>query len=165
VNIKRSLFELERISPALANKVWQFASLVKNPELGLDWRVISFSDTQIEAGFTARQFNSVALVAAERCTEMLWRRHLDAQQTKIVMTDINAHFNKEAESNCRIRCELPELERETVLTHLYSNKFAEAALTAGVFNLKNQSIATIEVKFMIQWSEPEGTLRLSRQGE
>jgi len=164
MNLKKSLFELERISPRLAGKVWELTSALKSQELGLEWRMIKYTDTQIEARFSTRHFGSLVGVAAERCIEMLWARHLDSARTRLVLKELRARFIKEPEPECRMRCELAEMEREAWLAKLFSQKEVQAEMTAGVFNAKNQSIATVDLSVVIQWNEPKRIERIRAHG-
>lgn len=163
MDFKKSLFEIEKLSPRLANKVWQFASVVQNPELGFDWRVISYTDSHVEAEFSFRGLRSGVLAAGEKCAQMLWARHLDLTQAKLSLKIIRAEFVKEDEPDCRIRCELAEVEREALLSELWARKQIECEMPAVILNKKGQTLALVHMQFEIQWQKTAGLLSESKE--
>lgn len=142
---------LEEVSPKASHAALSYAlDMVRPFSAGMGLRISRLSDIQVEMVIPARtrnmndlnQLHEGALTtAAIEAAKLLWMRHAPMGNFEITVLRIETEFFKEHSEDCRVRMELTETTRETVLAEIRDRREAKAVAELKVFDENEQAIA------------------------
>lgn len=142
---------LEEVSPKASHAALSYAlDMVRPFSAGMGLRISRLSDTQVEMVIPARTRNmsdtqslheGALMTAAVEAVKVLWMRHAPMGNFEISVSRSQAGFFKTENEECRLRSELSESLRETVLAELRSQREAEADMNVNVYDSNEQAVA------------------------
>ena len=146
---------LEEVSPKASHAALSYAmDMVRPFSAGMGLRISRLSDTQVEMVIPARTRNKnetgtlhegALTAAAVEAVKLLWMRHAPMGEFEISVTRMEALFVKTQEDECRLRIELAEATRESVLSSLRDHREAKAEAEIKIFDENDQSVADIHL--------------------
>ncbi|MNJ91324.1 putative thioesterase (yiiD_Cterm) [compost metagenome] len=149
---------LEEVSPKASHAALSYALDIVRPfSAGMGLRISRLSDTQVEMVVPARTRNmndtqtlheGALMTAAVEAVKVLWMRHAPLGGFEINVTRCQAEFLKTESSDCRLRLELSEALRETVLAELRKNREAIADMTVKAYDENEQAV--VEFNFSLK---------------
>ncbi len=146
---------LEEVSPKVSHAALSYALDVVRPfSAGMGLRVSRLSDTQVEMVIPARtrnmselkQIHDGAIVTAGiEAAKLLWMRHAPMGNFDIRVTKMEINLLREASDEVRLRMELPEVMRETVLAEIRDRRESASDVELKVFDGQEQAIAELHL--------------------
>lgn len=151
---------LEDISPKASHAALSYAMGLMRPfSAGMGFRVARLSDTQVELVLPVRNRNSnksgeihegALLAGATEAAQLLWERHAPLGEFKIYTRRVELEIFKHLTTEVRIRLELPESVRESVLAEIRKTRQGKAEMQAQIYDSHDQALA--EVHFQLEFS-------------
>ncbi|MDZ4676006.1 MAG: DUF4442 domain-containing protein [Oligoflexia bacterium] len=164
MDLRKSLFQLEQLSPRLARKLWELTPLMSAPlTLVMGFKVKLLTDTSVEVEIPYGRQNrnevgqlqsSVLIAAAEYASNMLWKRHLNPELDQVRLEALQSQFFKPAFSAVRVRASLGEIEREKVLRKIRSGEEVTCELSVVVTDEKDQTVASVNGHWILKTLRP-----------
>jgi hypothetical protein len=146
---------LEDVSPKASHAALSYAlDLVRPFSAGMGLRISHLADTHVEMVIPARTRNmsdtrslheGALLTAAIECAKILWTRHAPMGEFEISVTQIQSEFFKTETEECRVRMELTESQRESVLSTIRQVREASADNSVKIFDNNDQAVAEIQI--------------------
>lgn len=151
---------LEEVSPKASHAALSYAlDMVRPFSAGMGLRISRLSDTQVEMIIPARtrnlndlhQIHEGAMTTASiEAAKLLWMRHAPMGTFEVIVTRMNTEFFKTEQSECRVRMELSELTRETVLAEIREHRESTASAELKIFDEHEQSVADIHLQLQFK---------------
>jgi hypothetical protein len=122
-------------------------------------RVSRLSDRQIEMILPHRKRNEstpgrihegALLTAGLEAARLLWLRHAPQGQFSVHVKETTLQILQDYEGDLRLRLELPELQRETVLMQLRSHHQATPNVSINVYDEKEKAIAKVDMTLQLK---------------
>jgi len=148
---------VEEYSPRGAAWVLNFALDLFRPfSGGMGLRVARISDSQIEIVLPTRRHNlnsegriheGALVTAAVEAAALLWKRHWNQGEVRFHLIEEQMQIHKaDFQGNCRIRMELSETQRESVLGQLRFSNQSETHAIIFIYDDKDQLVGEIALK-------------------
>lgn len=144
---------LEEISPKASHVALSYAMDLLRPfSAGMGFRITRLSDVQVELLIPARTRNrnengelheGAILAGVFEGMRLLWERHAPLGDFKIRVQKTQIEMFKHPEEDVRVRLELSESLRESVLAELRKKRLAHAEMRAQVYDPNDQAVAEI----------------------
>lgn len=151
---------LEEVSPKASNAALSYALDILRPfSGGMGLRVSRLSDTQIEMVLPSRARNMTenknlhegALVtAAMEAAKILWIRHAPMGEFDIQVQHCEAEFLKAHSEECRLRMELSEALRETILAEIRGQREASCEVVIKAYDDNEQTLAEFNLSLRLK---------------
>lgn len=151
---------LEEVSPKASHAALSYAlDMVRPFSSGMGLRISRLSDTQVEMVIPARtrnlndlgQIHEGAMTTASiEAAKLLWMRHAPMGTFEVIVTRVDAEFFKIEKGECRVRMELPEMTRETVLAEIRERRESKASAELKIFDENEQSVADIHLQLQFK---------------
>jgi hypothetical protein len=158
---------LEEISPKTSNAALSYAMDLLRPfSAGMGFRVSRLADLQVELIIPARTRNlnenkeiheGALLAGALEGARLLWERHAPIGDFRLRMHKNQMQIFKPAAEEVRVRLELPEALRESVLASIRKNRQAQVEMQAQIYDEKDQAVAEIHFSLELTHTPTLGT--------
>jgi acyl-coenzyme A thioesterase PaaI-like protein len=157
---------IEEISPKASHAALSYAMDVLRPfSAGMGLRISRLSDTRIEMILPFRTRNSTedkalhegALITASiEAAKTLWTRHAPVGHFAIEVRRCQSEFFRTEQADCRLRLEVSETLRETILAELRHRGEAMVDASILVFEENEQAVAEINLSLKLSHSPAIG---------
>lgn len=147
---------IEGVSPKSSRMALSYAlDLLRPFAAGMGFRIARLSDAQIEIMVPHRKRNlneaqslhEAALIAAStEAIKILWQRHAPLGAFEVFIEGLSFTQHRYCYGDARIRIELAEPTRETVLASLRQRGQAESDSEVRIYDENDQAIAEINLK-------------------
>lgn len=151
---------LEEVSPKASHAALSYALDIVRPfSAGMGLRISRLSDTQVEMVLPARTRNmndlnqiheGAVVTAAIEAAKLLWMRHAPMGHFEIVVSHVDMEFFKAQGGDCRLRMELSEVTRETILAEIRDRREAKVEGELKVFDENEQAIAELHLQLQFK---------------
>lgn len=150
---------LEEWSPASSRSALSFVvDFLRSFPAGMGLRVSRLSDTQIEMVLPARAknlrggvFHEGALITAGiEAALTLWERHAPLGEFKIELMTVGCELHRSTGHELRVRAELAETARETVLSQLRQGGEAASELEVQLLDEGGQRVADLALRLRMR---------------
>lgn len=151
---------LEEVSPKASHAALSYAlDMVRPFSAGMGLRISRLSDTQVELIIPARTRNmndvnqiheGAVTTAAIEAAKLLWMRHAPLGSFEIFISRAEMEFFKINDRDCRLRMELSEMTRETVLAEIRECREATADAELKVYDENEQTIAELRLQLQFK---------------
>ncbi len=155
---------LEDVSPKASHVALSYAmDLIRPFSAGMGLRVNILTDAKVELILPARtrnlddnkEIHAGALLAGSlEAARMLWQRHAPLGNFQIRSNQTQIEIFKSAQEDVRIRLELGESLRETILADLRRKRRAKVEMQAQIYDHHDQAVA--EVGFTLELAHAPG---------
>lgn len=142
---------IEDVSPNASNSALSYAlDLLRPFSAGMGLRVSRLSDTQVEMVIPAKTRNmtenetlheGALTTAAMEAAKLLWMRHALMGVFDVQITDVKAQFLKSEKTDCRVRLELSEQQRELALGQVRDTRQGRSEMEVKIFDEQDQLVA------------------------
>ncbi|MGZ3770905.1 MAG: PaaI family thioesterase [Bdellovibrio sp.] len=146
---------LEEVSPKASHAALSYAlDMVRPFSAGMGLRISRLSDTQVEMVIPARTRNmneekfiheGAIVTAAIEAAKLLWMRHAPMGKFEVIVAKSEVEFFRSHNEDCRIRMELSESNRESVLAEIRDRRESQAEVELKVFDSHDQTVAEIKL--------------------
>lgn len=151
---------LEELSPKASHAALSYAlDMVRPFSAGMGLRISRLSDTQVEMIIPARtrnlndlhQIHEGAMTTASiEAAKLLWMRHAPMGTFEVIVNRMNIEFFKAEQNECRLRMELSEMTRETVLAEIRERRESTASAELKIFDEHELSVADIHLQLQFK---------------
>lgn len=151
---------VEEISPKASHAALSYAMDILRPfSAGMGLRISKLSDTRIEMVIPARTRNmneskslheGALMTAAIEAAKTLWMRHAPLGKFEIEVTRCQAEIFKTQGGECRLRLEVSETLRETVLAEMRHRTEAVADVTVRAFDDHDQAVGEFNLSLKLK---------------
>lgn len=151
---------LEEVSPKASHAALSYAlDMVRPFSAGMGLRISRLSDTQVEMIMPARTRNmneqnqlheGAMTAAAVEAAKLLWMRHAPMGNFEITVSRMQCEFFKIQTDEVRLRMELPESTRETVLAELRDRRESKAEAELMIFDDHDQAVAEVHLHLVFK---------------
>lgn len=151
---------LEEVSPKASHAALSYALDIVRPfSAGVGLRISRLSDTQVEMVLPARtrnlndlqQIHEGAMTTASiEAAKLLWMRHAPMGTFEVIVTRVDLEFFKTEKNECRVRMELSEMIRETVLAEIRERRESSASVELKIFDENEQAVADIHLQLQFK---------------
>ena len=146
---------LEDVSPKASHAALGYAMNLMRPfSAGMGIRIARLSDTQVELVLPVKNRNlnksgeiheAALLASATEAAQLLWERHAPMGDFKIYTRRVQLETFKHLTDEIRIRLELPESLRESVLTEIRKTRKGRAEMQAHIYDVNDQAVAEVQL--------------------
>lgn len=147
---------LEEISPKASHVALGYAlNLIRPFAAGMGLRVSRLSDFQVEVVIPSRLRNrnenqqiheGAVLAAALEGARLLWERHAPLGEFEMHSRKIQMDFFKKDSEDLRLRLELSETLRESILAELRTRRESASDMTAQIYDKNDQLVAEVQMQ-------------------
>lgn len=151
---------IEQRAPKTSRAALGYAlDLLRPFTAGMGLRVSRLSDRQIEVVLPDKKRNESSvgrvhegaiLTAGLEAARLLWLRHAPQGEFSVHVKETTIQILQEYSGELRLRIELPEMQRETVLMQLRSHHQATPNISVNIFDSKEKSIAKIDMTLQLK---------------
>lgn len=142
---------IEEVAPNASNSALSYAlDLLRPFSAGMGLRVSRLSDTQVEMVIPAKTRNmtesewmheGALTTAAMEAAKLLWMRHALMGVFDVQIVELKANFLKAEKTDCRVRLELSEQQRELALGQVRDTREGRSEMEVKVFDEQDQLVA------------------------
>lgn len=143
---------VEGVAPKSSRTALSYALDFLRPfSAGMGFRITRLSDQHVELVVPARRRNQdeegrihegALLTGALEAARLLWLRHAPLGEFKVHLLQVQFQVLQDYKGDIRVRLELPETQRETILAQIRSHRHAESEATLHFYDEKEKTVAT-----------------------